>query len=105
MSNIKSSELFSKLIENTRKAALSEDENLINSAHKILNERNIDIGVVELIRNHEEFLNATYCKSIVLTLEEMGVVEKDVDLLDKKVSSELMINGVKSAINSKEKRK
>lgn len=98
----KTSDVYTKLITNLQKSMISEDDRFINATAEIIGadvEKNKVL--LQVIRMHDEFLKASIGKALTLTLEELGIIEKDVDLFDDEVSNKLLLEGVNKGVNGK----
>lgn len=88
---IKASELFVKLIVNSQHSMKSEDQKLIKRIAE--NHESIEGDTEKIIKDismSNEYMRISIIKTTVITLIELGIVEKDVDILDTDISNHLI---------------
>ena len=92
MDKISASELFKKLIVNSQYALASEDEQIKKRILECISGKK-EIHFPELISilgMNNEYMRISMCKTIVSTLCEMNIIEKDIDILDTTESNKLV---------------
>ena len=88
---INASELFVKLIVNSQHSMKSEDQKLIKRIAE--NHESIEGDTEKIIKDismSNEYMRISIIKTTVITLIELGIVEKDVDILDTDISNHLI---------------
>ncbi|MCR2050391.1 hypothetical protein NSB25_24415 [Acetatifactor muris] len=99
---IKASELFVKLVVNSQHSMKSEDQQLIKRIAE--NHRSIE-GDIEKILNDismsNEYMRISIIRTTVITLIELGIIEKDVDILNSDISNQLISKAMDIFENSK----
>ncbi len=100
---IKASELFVKLVVNSQHSMKSEDQQLIKRLAD--NHGNIE-GDIEKILNDismsNEYMRISIIKTTVITLIELGIIEKDIDILNSDISNQLISKAMDIFENSKQ---
>lgn len=100
---IKASELFVKLVVNSQHSMKSEDSNLI----KRIAENHGSIGgdlekIIHDISMSNEYMRFSIIKTAVITLVELGMVEKDIDILNTDISNQLISKAMDIFENTKQ---
>lgn len=100
---IKASELIKKIIEETQKGFISEDDNFINSVTDYFGNKTENMSlrdVLYLIEQNNFLLRMSYAKSICKILEEYGIVEIDIDIYNKEITNQLLKESVHKVIDN-----
>lgn len=99
---IKASELFVKLVVNSQHSMKSEDQQLIKRIAE--NHGNIEGDIEKIINDismSNEYMRISIIKTTVITLIELGIVEKDIDILNSDISNQLISKAMDIFENSK----
>ena len=101
MYKIRTSELMEKMIVNSQKSFISEDKSLQAAILKNVYMDNNDamslIDVVRLISLNNEYLRISFIKAFCKTLEEYRLLDKDIDIMNKAVSDDILCKAVEKA--------
>lgn len=101
---IKASKLFVKLVVNSQHSMKSEDQQFIKRIAE--NHGSIDGDIQKIISDismSNEYMRISIIKTIVITLIELGIVEKDIDILNSDISNQLISKAMDIFENSKQK--
>lgn len=99
---IKASELFVKLVVNSQRSMKSEDQQLIKRIAE--NHGSIEGDIEKIINDismSNEYMRISIIKTTVITLIELGIVEKDIDILNSDISNQLIAKAMDIFENSK----
>ena len=100
---IKASELFVKLVVNSQHSMKSEDQQLIKRIAE--NHGSIEVNIENIINDismSNEYMRISIIKTTVITLIELGIVEKDIDILNSDISNPLISKAMDIFENSKQ---
>lgn len=100
---IKASELFVKLVVNSQHSMKSEDQQLIKRIAE--NHGSIEGDIEKIINDismSNEYMRISIIKTTVITLIELGMVEKDIDILNSDISNQLISKAMDIFENSKQ---
>lgn len=100
---IKASELFVKLVVNSQHSMKSEDQQLIKRIAE--NHGSIEVNIEKIINDismSNEYMRISIIKTTVITLIELGIVEKDIDILNSDISNPLISKAMDIFENSKQ---
>lgn len=100
---IKASELFVKLVVNSQHSMKSEDQQLIKRIAE--NHGSIEGDIHKIISDismSNEYMRISIIKTTVITLIELGIVEKDIDILNSDISNQLISKAMDIFENSKQ---
>lgn len=100
---IKASELFVKLVVNSQYSMKSEDQQLIKRIAE--NHGSIEGDIEKIINDismSNEYMRISIIKTTVITLVELGIVEKDMDILNSDISNQLISKAMDIFENSKQ---
>lgn len=100
---IKASELFVKLVVNSQYSMKSEDQQLIKRIAE--NHGSIEGDIEKIINDismSNEYMRISIIKTTVITLVELGIVEKDMDILNLDISNQLISKAMDIFENSKQ---
>ena len=100
---IKTSILMKDLIKNSQISMQEEDNNLIQSITKYINEKsvyNIE-NMLEIINLNNEFVRMVFVKTIIKTLIEYDILDNDIDICDINTTNNIVINAVNEACKNK----
>lgn len=90
---IKASELFSNLVATSQVAYASEDEKLHTIVARDFAEMEnatVEEMQIKMSTDFVEYIRFSTIKSIVLTLIDFGLIEKDIDLINEEKVKELI---------------
>lgn len=102
MESKKASELYKILVQSSQKAMISEDTNLFHAIGQIFEKDEVNKDFIEIIRINNEYLRASFAKTTIITLIELGIIDGDVDILDTMVSNHLLLDAVGKNSNNLE---
>ena len=100
---IKASELFVKLVVNSQRSMESEEQQLIKRIAE--NHGSIEGDVEKIINDismSNEYMRISIIKTTVITLIELGMVEKDINILNSDISNQLISKAMDIFENSKQ---
>ena len=100
---IKASDLFVKLVVNSQRSMESEEQQLIKRIAE--NHGSIEGDVEKIINDismSNEYMRISIIKTTVITLIELGMVEKDINILNSDISNQLISKAMDIFENSKQ---
>lgn len=103
MDKIKASELFKILVKDSQSSFASEDKRITMHIQKYYNNTTKDI--FDMIGKNNEYIRFSLIKTMVLSLCDIGIVEKDIDILDNTVTNVLVDEALNEWKEEKEKNK
>ncbi len=105
MGKTKASDLLYQMIFNSQKIFIAEDENYTKSMYNILSNdiisqnKDFDLKTVaKIIRNNDEFIRISMIKTILQTLIENNIIEKDIDIFDVSTTNKILCDAVEEAL-------
>ena len=101
MSKLKTSELIEKMIINSQQCFISEDKTLQEAILKNVDKNSCEAmsltDVVRMISLNNEYLRISFIKALCKTLEEYKVLDKDIDIMNKTVTDDILCRAVEKA--------